>query len=149
MVSCQHRKRCTVLLRWGIFIENLIVFTFLRAVWNIPIQTLIISPWLSGKMIISQLMIITFKSITMPKCRDETRRNIELNPTKPKMNPKKFDQIRSMLASVRAEPGRDTETLWVSHDTPPFWKPPRAWGKFTDLYVTVPRCTSGHPRRKV
>ena len=47
----------------------------------------------------------------MPKCRDETRRNIELNPTKPKMNPKKFDQIRSMLASVRAEPGRDTETL--------------------------------------
>ena len=55
MVSCQHRKRCTVLLRWGIFIENLIVFTFLKAVLNIPLQTLIISPWLFRKMIISQL----------------------------------------------------------------------------------------------
>ena len=34
--------------------------------------------------------------------------NIELNPTKPKMNPKKPDQIRSMMASVGAEPGRVT-----------------------------------------
>ena len=34
--------------------------------------------------------------------------NIELNPTKPKMNLKKPDQIRSMMASVGAEPGRVT-----------------------------------------
>ena len=34
--------------------------------------------------------------------------NIELNPTKPKMNPKKPDQIRSMMASVGAEPERVT-----------------------------------------
>ena len=34
--------------------------------------------------------------------------NIELNPTKPKMNPKKPDQIRSTMASVGAEPGRVT-----------------------------------------
>ena len=34
--------------RWGIFIENLtVIFLFLRAVVNIPLQTLIISPWLS------------------------------------------------------------------------------------------------------
>ena len=48
--SFQHsnrsdNKRCTVEVRWGIFIENLTVFfLFLRAVVNILIQTFIISP---------------------------------------------------------------------------------------------------------
>ena len=49
-------KQRTVELRWGIFCENLTYILYLRAVTNIPIQTLIISPWLSfRKMIISQL----------------------------------------------------------------------------------------------
>ena len=52
-------KWYTVEVRWGIFIENMTVFfLFLRAVVNIPVQTLdlIISPWLLFcKMIISQL----------------------------------------------------------------------------------------------
>ena len=43
--------------RWGFFFfENLTYFLFLRAVVNMPIQTLIIPPWLLlRKMIISQL----------------------------------------------------------------------------------------------
>ena len=58
--SCKRsdNKWCTVEVRWGIFIENMTVFyLFLRAVVNIPVQTLvIISPWLLFcKMIISQL----------------------------------------------------------------------------------------------
>ena len=49
MVSFRHSKqsdskRCSVEVRWGIFI--VCVFLFLRAVVNISIQTLIISPWL-------------------------------------------------------------------------------------------------------
>ena len=47
--------------RWGISIENLTYFLFLRAVVNIPIQTSIISPWLIfRKMIISQLELGIF-----------------------------------------------------------------------------------------
>ena len=42
----------------------------------------------------------------MSKCRDETRANFELNPTKPKLNAKTPDGIRSMMASIGAEPGR-------------------------------------------
>ena len=49
-------KQCAAEVRWDIFIENLTYFLFLRAVVNIPIQTLIIPPWLLlRKMIISQL----------------------------------------------------------------------------------------------
>ena len=50
-------KWYTVEVRWGIFFENLTYFfLFLRAVANMPIQTLIIPPWLLlRKMIISQL----------------------------------------------------------------------------------------------
>ena len=71
----QHSKRsdskqCTVKVRWGIFIENLTVFfffLFLRAIVNIPIQTLIISPWLLfRKMIILQLEL--GPSVDLPTC---------------------------------------------------------------------------------
>ena len=62
MGSFQHRKqsdskRCSVKVRWGIFIEIFdCIFLFLRAVVTIPIQTLIISPWiLVRNMINSQL----------------------------------------------------------------------------------------------
>ena len=49
-------KQYAVEARWGIFFENLTYFLFLRAVVNIPIQTLIIPPWpLLRKMITSQL----------------------------------------------------------------------------------------------
>ena len=50
-------KRHTVEVRWGLFFfENLTYFLFLRAVVNMPIQTLIILSWLLvRKMIISQL----------------------------------------------------------------------------------------------
>ena len=52
-------KQYVVEVRWGIFFENLTnFFLFLRAVVNIPIQTLIIPPWpLLRKMIISQLKL--------------------------------------------------------------------------------------------
>ena len=63
MISFQHSKRSDgkrfiFEVSWGIFIENLTVFffLFLRALVNIPKQTLIISPWLLfHNMIISQL----------------------------------------------------------------------------------------------
>ena len=42
----------------------------------------------------------------MSKCRDETRENFELDPKKPKLNAKTPDRIRSMMASIGAEPGR-------------------------------------------
>ena len=47
----------TVEVTWGIFFVRIwLTFLFLRAVVNIPIQTLLISPWLLfRKMIISQL----------------------------------------------------------------------------------------------
>ena len=49
-------KQYAVEVRWGTFFENLTYFLFLRAVVNIPIQTLIIPPWLLlRKIIISQL----------------------------------------------------------------------------------------------
>ena len=50
-------KRYTVEVRWGIFFwEFDVFFLFLRAVVNMPIQTLIIPPWLLlCKMIIPQL----------------------------------------------------------------------------------------------
>ena len=50
-------KQYAVEVRWGIFFLRIWrIFLFLRAVVNIPIQTLIIPPWLlSRKMIISQL----------------------------------------------------------------------------------------------
>ena len=71
--------------------------------------------------------------------------NIELNPTKPKINPKKPDQIRLMIASVEAEPGRVTRdvmsVLWYST----ILETATAWGKFTDLYDTVPHSPSSHP----
>ena len=49
-------KQYAMEVRWGIFFENLTYYLFLKAVVNIPIQTLIIPPWLLlRKMIISQL----------------------------------------------------------------------------------------------
>ena len=50
-------KQCTVEVRWGNFIENLtVIFLFLRAVINIPTQTIKIFWWLLfRKVIISQL----------------------------------------------------------------------------------------------
>ena len=49
-------KQYAVEARWGIFLRIWRIFLFLRAVVNIPIQTLIIPPWpLLRKMIISQL----------------------------------------------------------------------------------------------
>ena len=59
------------------------------------------------------------------------RTNIELNPTKPKMKPKKLDQIRSAIARVGNEPDytsrhecrhKSRKTFRESHDSPPFWK---------------------------
>ena len=64
--------------------------------------------------------------------------NIELNPTKPKMNPKKPDQIRSMMAYVGAEPERVTRAVMNARVTPPFWNPRRAWEWFKDLPDTGP-----------
>ena len=63
MGSFQHRersdsKRCTVEVRWGIFYWEFdcISYSLIKAVVNIPIQTLVISPWLLfRKVIISQL----------------------------------------------------------------------------------------------
>ena len=61
MGSFHQRKRSdnkwyALEVRWGIFIENLTYCFFIRAVVNIPIQTLIIPLWLLlYKMIISQL----------------------------------------------------------------------------------------------
>ena len=47
-------KQYAVEVKWGVFFRR--IFLFLRAVVNIPIQTLIIPPWLLlRKMIISQL----------------------------------------------------------------------------------------------
>ena len=49
-------KRYAVEVRWGFFLRIWRIILFLRAVVNIPIQTLIIPPWLLlRKMIISQL----------------------------------------------------------------------------------------------
>ena len=49
-------KQYAMEVRWGIFFENLTYYLFLKAVVNIPIQTLIIPPWLLlRKIIISQL----------------------------------------------------------------------------------------------
>ena len=49
-------KQYAVEVRWGTFLRIWCIFLFLRAVVNIPIQTLIIPPWLLlCKMIISQL----------------------------------------------------------------------------------------------
>ena len=49
-------KKYGVEVRWGIFLRIWRIFLFLRVVVNIPIQTLIIPPWLLlHKMIISQL----------------------------------------------------------------------------------------------
>ena len=49
-------KQYAMEVRWGICFENLTYYLFLKAVVNIPIQTLIIPPWLLlRKMIISQL----------------------------------------------------------------------------------------------
>ena len=49
-------KQYAMEVRWGIFFENLTYYLFLKAVVNIPIQTLIIPPWLLlRKMIILQL----------------------------------------------------------------------------------------------
>ena len=57
--------------------------------------------------------------------------NIEITLTKPKMNPKKADEIRSMMARVGAEPERVTRDcngvnngvnngVMSARDTPPF-----------------------------
>ena len=66
--------------------------------------------------------------------------NIELNPTKPKINPKKPDQIRWWLVS-KLNQDESQETLWVSHDTPPFWKLRRLGGSlrtYTTQYHIAP-----------
>ena len=56
-IKRSDNERHTVEVRWGFFFfENLTYFLFLRAVVNMPIQTLIIPSWLLlRKMIISQL----------------------------------------------------------------------------------------------
>ena len=78
MDSLQRSKRsnnrqCTVEVRWGIFIQHLTYFLFFRAVINIPIQTLIISPWLLfRKRIISQLPFDNEKG--SPESREKNER---------------------------------------------------------------------------
>ena len=54
------------------------------------------------------------------------------------MNPKKPDQIRSMMAYVGAEPKRVTRAVMNARVTPPFWNPRRAWEWFKDLPDTGP-----------
>ena len=48
-----NNKWHAVEVRWGIFIENLIIFYFVKAVVNIPIQTLIIPQWLTWQKLLS------------------------------------------------------------------------------------------------
>ena len=49
-------KRYAVEVRWGIFLRIWRIILFLRAAVNIPVQTLVIPPWLLlRKMLISQL----------------------------------------------------------------------------------------------
>lgn len=55
---------------------------------------------------------LTFKSITMSKCRGDARKKkIKLNTKNSNMNPKRPDQIRSTMASVGTEPGRVTRDV--------------------------------------
>ena len=54
---------------------------------------------------------LTFKSITMSKCRGDARKKIKRNTKNSNMNPKKPDQIRSTMASVGTEPGRVTRDV--------------------------------------
>ena len=83
----------------------------------------------------------------MSKCRDETRANFELNPTKPKLNAKTPDRIRSMMASIGAEPGRAARDVMNVSWYSAILKTAKGWGKFTDLYDTMQRRASGHLRR--
>ena len=55
--------------------------------------------------------VLTFKSITMSKCRGDARKKIKRNTKNSNMNPKKPDQIRSTMASVGTEPGRVTRDV--------------------------------------
>ena len=59
----------------------------------------------------------TFKSITSRNVEAKPRIDIELNPTKPNMSPKKLDQIRSAMAGVGNEPDYTTShgTRYESH----------------------------------
>ena len=55
-IKRSDNKQYAVEVRWGFFLRIWRIILFLRAVVNIPIQTLIIPPWLLlRKMIISQL----------------------------------------------------------------------------------------------
>ena len=54
---------------------------------------------------------LTFKSITMSKCRGDARKKIKRNTKNSNMNPKKPDQIRSTMVSVGTEPGRVTRDV--------------------------------------
>ena len=80
-------KQYAVEVRWDIFIESLTYFFifhfFLRAVVNIPIQTLIISPWpLLRKIIISQLELgPPVHDLDLVSLRGE-KNLMDINPTK-------------------------------------------------------------------
>ena len=60
---------------------------------------------------------VTFKSITSRNSEVRPWANIEVNPTKPKMNPKKPNQIRSTMARVGAGPDHKSryECLTIVH----------------------------------
>ena len=50
-----------------------------------------------------------------------------------------------MMASVEAEPGRVTRDVMSVSWYSTIFETATAWGKFTDLYDTVPHGPSGHP----
>lgn len=65
---------------------------------------------------------------------------IRSKPNKTKNVKKKPYQICSMMA--RAKPDSTShegpqEMLWVSHDSPLFWKPREVWGKACRLTDTI------------
>ena len=76
-------KQYAVEVRWGIFYWVWRIFSFIRAVVNIPIQTLLISPWpLLRKIIISQLELgPPVHDVDLVSLRGE-KNLMDINPTK-------------------------------------------------------------------
>ena len=67
------------------------------------------------------------QSITSPKARVRCWKNIELNPTN--QNESEETQSDSFNDGQSRSWSRSQESLRMSHDSPPFWKPWGAWGK--------------------
>ena len=90
MFGCQAGGRAFIS-----FLEFNIIYRY----WRVYIFILVGSLW---------YVAFTFKSITSRNAETRPRTDIELNPTKPKMNPKKLDQFRLTMARVGNEPDYTT-----------------------------------------